>query len=148
MYKKQGYNLCNLTEGGDGHPYSSPKSWKAVSCYELDGTFIKKFKSLTEASKEYKCSTANISGCCKGHFNSIKGKIWRYADEEIPDNYILNKAAKPILQYSLNGEFIKEYNSIIEAAKHFKCKAPNISRVLRGERSHFRKFKFKYKDIV
>ena len=40
----------------------------------------------------------------------------------------------------MEGELIKEFNTLREARKEF----PNISKVLRGEAQHCHNFKFKY----
>jgi hypothetical protein len=43
---------------------------------------------------------------------------------------ISQKLSKPILQYDLNGTFIKKWNSILEAAKWFGCKSSAIRHAL------------------
>lgn len=51
---------------------------KKVAQYSLNMNLIKKFNSITEASKEIKTSTSHISGCCKGKYKTVKGYIWKY----------------------------------------------------------------------
>jgi hypothetical protein len=48
------------------------------------------------------------------------------------EQYLLisQKLSKPILQYDLNGVFIKKWNSILEAAKSFGCKSSTIRHAL------------------
>lgn len=48
--------------------------------YNKKGDFIKKFDSMTKASKEIGIPISNISYCCKNKRNSAGGFIWRYAD--------------------------------------------------------------------
>jgi hypothetical protein len=52
---------------------------------------------------------------------------------------------KPIEQYDLNGNFIKEYESIIMAANELGASHSNICAVLKGRRNKCKGFKFKYK---
>lgn len=57
------------------------KYGKRVEQYDLNGVFIKLFKSISLASKEMKCCPEAISNCCKGKSKTSCGYIWRYADE-------------------------------------------------------------------
>ena len=52
---------------------------------------------------------------------------------------------KPIEQYDLNGNFIKEYESITIAANEIGANVSNICAVLNGRRNKCKEFKFKYK---
>ena len=51
---------------------------KEVFQYDLDGKFIKKYKSLTEASNLTGFNFKNISACCRGKRLSHKGYMWFY----------------------------------------------------------------------
>jgi hypothetical protein len=53
---------------------------------------------------------------------------------------------KPIIQYDLDGNIIREYNSVKAAGLNFNTKPHYISRVLRGERAHYKGYTFKYKE--
>lgn len=52
---------------------------------------------------------------------------------------------KVIIQYDLDGNFIKEWNSVSEAAKNFNTKPGSILRVIKGQRKKYKNFIFKYK---
>ena len=52
---------------------------------------------------------------------------------------------KPIEQYDLNGNFIKEYESLTIAANELGANVSNICAVLNGRRNKCKEFKFKYK---
>lgn len=56
-----------------------------------------------------------------------------------------NKLMKPIIQYSLLGEFIKEWNSVTEAAEHLCKPLTNISSCLTGKMKSAYGFVWKYK---
>lgn len=52
---------------------------------------IKTFKSISEASREMKISSGNISAVCQGFKNKASGYIWQYADEQELKKYQKNK---------------------------------------------------------
>jgi len=74
----------------------------------------------------------------------------RYADPEFKANsYFVkhNPRQKAILQYTLNGEFVKEYKSVTEAAKAVNATThTNIAKCARGERKKAAGYIWKYKD--
>ena len=92
--------------------------------YSLDGIFIKEWFGLKKTAKilgyNYQC----IGGCLRGEHSYAYGYIWRYKKgNKIPKkiNVKLPESGleKPILQYNLNGEFIKEWRSVAEAKRWF-----------------------------
>lgn len=52
---------------------------KAIDQYSLDGIFIKRWSSQTEASQALNISKANISSCLTGRYKQAKGFIFLYA---------------------------------------------------------------------
>jgi hypothetical protein len=57
---------------------------KKISKYDLNGSIVNKYNSLTEASKSIDGSInhiGNISSCCNGKQRTSYGYIWRYIDE-------------------------------------------------------------------
>jgi len=122
--------LSNMTDGGDGRMNGTYESYegnrknldlyredrkKKCYQYDLDGNFIREWHSITEASKFLGVeSTSGIIGCCKSKYNFFKGFIWRYEYfEKLDVNFKVNRYNK-IYQYSINGEFIKEWNNRID----------------------------------
>lgn len=91
-YKELGYNLVNGTAGGDGirdykftDEYLETVSNK-VDQYDLDGTLINTFKSLSDASLTItgdKKNNGKISGVTKGKHGrrSAYGYVWRIHGE-------------------------------------------------------------------
>jgi hypothetical protein len=53
---------------------------KRVSQYDIDGNFIREFKSLTEAANHVGAYKGNLSNVCLGRKKSIKGFIWRFSE--------------------------------------------------------------------
>ena len=54
-------------------PITAPK---AVLQYDLEGNFIKKFKSGTAVKKELGIDAHLVRGCCNRVYNTSKGFIW------------------------------------------------------------------------
>jgi len=65
---------------------------------------------------------------------------------EISKQKIVNKISKSILQYDLNGNFIKEWNSIVESSKILKINKNSISNCLVGKIKKSNGFIWRYKN--
>ena len=52
---------------------------------------------------------------------------------------------KPVLQYDLNGNFIREFISINEACRELNMASTNLSRACRGVLRTLKGYKWKYK---
>lgn len=50
-----------------------------VDKYSADGSFIKRYLSLTEAENETSAQHGDILRCCKGQRRTAGGYVWRYA---------------------------------------------------------------------
>jgi hypothetical protein len=131
MYKEKGLKLTNCTIGGDGATpkYSSDNNnAKKTLQYDLDGNFIAEYNSRKEAEFATGVKSELISGCCTTkRIQSAGNFIWKNYIENYPfkieplsevrkigkENVIL-KFGKKIYQYSLEGFFINEYDSLRE----------------------------------
>lgn len=56
-----------------------------------------------------------------------------------------NPCSKPVLQFDMNGNFIKEWKSRIDAARHVGCTPSSITRCVNGERKSCKGFVWKRK---
>ena len=54
-------------------------------------------------------------------------------------------AKKPILQFDIDGNFLGEWHSAIEASVELKCSATNLRECANGKRNTANGFKWKYK---
>lgn len=125
---------------------------KEVEQYDLDGNYIKTYKSLAEASRENKGITeSSISACCRNKIVSTNGYQWKFSgDEKI---IIKNKKEQllkrniPVFQYDLNGNFIKEYSNITSCYKELgKRDNGIISQVCKGNRKQYLGYQWRYKE--
>lgn len=133
---------------------SSSKGNKVFQ-FDKNGFFIKEWNSTQEAEREYnqKYSRDNIGSCCRKKQKSAYGYIWSY--ESKPElEYYLNRDNKPVgfgnhkyvkvNQYSLKGEFIKEWSSIKEANKFYNIKNDNISKCCNNKQKQTKGFVWTY----
>lgn len=54
---------------------------KAVLQFSIEGTFLREFKSITEASGNIRHKISGIVDCCKGRQQTAFGYIWKYKKE-------------------------------------------------------------------
>jgi len=124
---------------------------KSVLQYDIDGNFIKEWFSSTEIERELNIENSGISMCCSGKINSFGGFIWRQKSGEIElklslSNIRLRK--RPILQYSLDGIFIKEWAYIREAELSLELPKGYIQRCCNNKLKSCGGFIWKYKHTA
>lgn len=95
-------------------------------------------KKISEAQKGEK---GNMWG--KHHSDETKEKISKKVSETR-----IKKYGKPVIQLSLDGTFIKEWNSIKEAAASFDSKRSHIADVCNGVRNSCFGYKWKWVNEV
>lgn len=117
---------------------------KPVHQYDLKGNFINKYKSISEASKSSDVLDSGISSCCQKKSKSAGNFIWIYEGDNPPKKYT-NKTIKAVIQYDLNGKFIAEYDSIIEAAKLTGSRSNCINMCCNNKINYSNNFIWKYK---
>ena len=89
MLHARNYELENLIEhvgtetiavGGAGIilKHTSKPTGKKVVQYNLDGTKLAEYKSISNASKETKLSTASISDCCNEKIEKVRGFVFKF----------------------------------------------------------------------
>ena len=132
---------------------------RAVLQYDKDGNLIQQFKSLSEASRVTGIAVQYIHSAChnRERRHGTKGYIFRFADNgsNIKNTQKYNNLEhwqkhniarrKKVCQYDLNGNFIREYESISDASKTTGIHFMNISRNCSGELRKTHGFIFKFK---
>lgn len=96
-----------------------PTAMPAVIQYSLSGKFIAKHQNSTEAAKTINKPQGynHIRECCQGSRKTAYTYIWKYDGDELKQLPINSTPRIPILQYTLNGEFVREYPTIAEASR-------------------------------
>ena len=100
----------------------------------IEEMFIWLFDSTNEG---YNTSSYSSHHC--NHSKETKRKM----SEAQTGNH--NRPQKPVLQFSKNGEFIAEYQSIIEAERQTGCYQTSICQCCKGNRKSTGGFIWKYK---
>lgn len=117
-------DMWKSEEYAEAHKGKNNHRAQSVKQFDLDGNFIKEYDTLTQASEETGASISKISAVCKGRRKTTGGYVWEFSN----DKHIVlkrenkydpskDKNAKPIIQYTKTGEFVKEYYSINEAVR-------------------------------
>lgn len=124
-FKFLGFDVQNKNEGGGGPTFNSKETIKKISKkiiqYDLEGNFIRELNSLKEATNLLKInSSAEISRCCRGNKRQVRGFIFRFKDNNKVENILIPKppqhSKRPVIQYDLEGNIIKCWDSITEAS--------------------------------
>ena len=130
--KKYGYNISSGGKAYNG-VLNNSKS-KKVYQYTLKGVLIETYISVAEASRLTKISYSHICACCKGNRSSAGNYQWSYQNtinsiKQIEDEETRRRESRkrPILQYSLDGHFIKEWKSIKDASTITKINKSSIT---------------------
>ena len=149
IYKIGRYNLnkgplVNLTDGGEGvkNHVVSIETRKKQSLARIGKSPYNKGISPSIETKE------KISNSLKGDKNFNYGK--HFSEEHKFKLSMSNKnpQIKPVYQYDLDDNFIKEYDSILFASKENNINKTNIGKCCRGlnNKAGNYKWKFKYLD--
>lgn len=86
----------------------------------FDGKETKVYDSLTEAAEDNNISTGIICMVCSGERNTVGGYRWQYYDETVTEFAPLPDCKLPkrkVYQYSLNGDYIRSFDSMCDAAR-------------------------------
>lgn len=140
--KKMSENKKGKRFGAD-----SPISKKVVQ-YDLDGNLIKIWSCISDAEREL--NIFNIVSCCqrKPNYKTVGGYIWRYFGDELTEEDIVQckkrRGRKCVANYTLSGELVCVFESIVDAALKTGIKHTHISRCCREVRPTAGGFIWKY----
>lgn len=142
--------MSRLKSGENNH------NAKRVVQYDLNGKLIRIWDYIRQVEKEIGIIHGNISKCCKGEYKTAGGFIWRYADDEITNEYIAlcnelhtcRNQKKSIVQYSLDNMFICYFDSVYEAGMKTGVDKGSISACCRGKNKTAGGFIWKYYEDI
>jgi group I intron endonuclease len=125
------------------------KMSKPVLQYSMDGLFIAEYINAKSASESTGINVSLIRQCCNESNNVARGGNfqWRYKKSE---DYLMNiggykiPTAHEVSVYSKNGEYIKSFESILDASKKMNIPCGNISKHLHGKTRLCYGYVFKY----
>ena len=105
-----------------GKAINRKETSKEVIQLSLDGLFIKEYPSQQEVKRQLGLN--NISDCCLGRQTSVCGWIFilksDYNEEYVKKRVEMYKKTlpKPVVQYTLDGEFVREYSSLKDCERY------------------------------
>lgn len=127
--RPNGYNLIE--------DQKSPVTRRPIYQYDIaTGKFIQEFNSIAEAANFLKLkNVARISACLNGRAKTGNGYIWSLEKKDYvdPQKIPIKNEPKEIHQYSLDGNFIRSYSSIGEAAETVNGTRASIRKCANGE---------------
>ncbi len=118
--------------------------------YDLEGNFIREWSSQKEASIILNIRRNTINNCLRKVSKQGHGYLWLYKNDEDACEKIkpiINNQLKPVIQHDLDGNFINEYKSIIEAERQTKIRNTNICACVKGKTRTAGGFIWKYKEM-
>lgn len=124
---------------------------KSVYQFSLDGELIKQWNGTEEIIKELGFAGSSISNACHKKINQVYGFIWSFTPDISEQlRAIKNRKIKiknrSVLQYTLDDNLIKKWNSIQDAAKCTGIDGSSISKNCRGKKKHTGGFVWKYEN--
>ena len=113
-----------------GEKNSELKFRRKVKQYDLEGNFIKEWKSIQDANDFYGYSQggSHISDCCYYKRDMAYGYMWRFSDDKTEVRPYSRKNCKKVVQIDIQtSEILHIYNSLAEAAKSVDGASSNIT---------------------
>ena len=107
---------------------------KTVYQYDvITGELVGKHPNLSVAGAVVGLTKQGLSNVCLSINKACKGFYWTYdyIDTFLP---LKDLRRKKVQQFSIQGEFVNEFNSVSEVSKQTGCNKTSIAKVCRGER--------------
>lgn len=149
--------IQNLIKNGevilpDNH-WRKMKNVKNIVVLDLDGNFINKFTSATEASQFMNMHQTSISKACKNNINYhyYNNYIWLYEEDYINNNYIIEKdkikkGYRSVVKLTETKIYIQTYKTINEACKDNNISKDSIYRNIKNNKISNQNFIWMYKE--
>ena len=119
-YREEGIRLTNLTDGGGD---TNHQLKKRIFKYDQFGNYVQEYESISDAGIEHNINPTNIGHAVDQRIKKTScGHYWFSSKENVKKFKfkITWEDNLSILQYSLNGEFIKEFKNRREAEQTLK----------------------------
>lgn len=129
--RQYGYNLTKGGEGGGTYHRLN------IAQYDLQGNLIAVFPNITEAQKIVNVDDSVISGCITGRYLTAGQYMWKAVeDEPVKKIEPYHCPSKPnekfVLQYDLDGNFIKEWKNLNEPSRYYNIEVRPYRTIMTG----------------
>ena len=117
---------------------------KTIYQYSIeDGVLVGKYDCLKDAGNAVGAFKSSISKAALEVNKTCNGYYWSYSST-FP-NHLKDLRKKKIQQFTLDGEFVNEFNSVSEASKQTGYNKTSIAKVCRSERKSSGGYYWKFK---
>ena len=146
---QKGYNVClggRLRLSPEREEVRVAALRKEVHQYDLNGVYIKTFKSALDACREYNDTGGILTKVARNHGYSKTafGFRWSYQKYKIL-KFTTNKKRVSVFDFK-SGNFIKTFESVSAASKFTTIPTNQISRCCKGVLNRGKEYKFEYAD--
>ena len=109
-----------------------PSSRGSIRQYTTEGVYLKSFRNTTEAAKELDIDRKMITNAIYGKYAT--SGFWFLKEGETIESYLDGsiKNEKPVYQYTLEGNFIKKFNTVSEIKKVYKINKGDLKRAIKN----------------
>lgn len=139
------YNLKNSPDNYLGAVLTGNKVYK----YDLNCNYICSYMNSNQAYIQTKIKDSSILKCCKNQTKSAGGFLWSFNKyKKYPYKYNNDwrkDKGKPVLQYDLNMNFIREWKTAKDVFNNLNISYKNISSCCLNKRKNAGKFIWKFK---
>lgn len=115
---------------------------EAICQYSRDGKFISEYASSKEAGKALSIRSDYINQVISGKRTTIGDSLWRLKSAGPPT--VLEPKYRPVKQFSMSNELIKEFSSVAEASAELDITFQRIISVCEGRFRSTGGFRFQY----
>lgn len=157
-FKRNDLICMNLCTPGNAPTRDQASRNKIIYQFDSIGNLLNTWISIPVASINTGVSESLIAACLQKRSKHGAGFIWSYDENINLENYAIYRKGddgyipyniKKVLQFSLTGEFIKEWDSIIEVSEKLKIDNGAITHVCKRELGSTGGFIWRYDgDIV
>ena len=105
---------------------------KPIVQYSLIGEKIKEFDSITSVFLEFGYDISSIAKNCKGFTKYSYGFVWRYEGDAF-EKYYVGDSCKNIMQYTIDGNFVRKYKNKYEILNKNNFCTQNIKKCCEGK---------------
>jgi hypothetical protein len=139
--KIENLRLVSQSENMNNAQKLGHKGQVKIKQYDSNGVFIQEYLSIEEAAKAIKGNAGAITKAAE-RYGKSSNYFWIKDNQNITIEEVLKntKSNKPksfyigVSQYSKDGDFIKHYESLKEAANENNCASSSIKRAAKAKR--------------
>ena len=143
-YATSGYWFLKEDEEISQYLDGSIKKDKPIYCYNLDGSLYKEYSNFKDIKKDFSFNKPDLKRAVKNNIELL-GYYWsHFKYNNIKEEEFEISVPRKVYQYTLSGEFVKEWQSINDCKKEY----PSVLQVCLGKRNHCKNFKFSFNELM